>query len=591
MTAPNEPDEPPRVAAARFYFGRALTIIGLAGLLICHFLLISKTLAVDADGTVRTLGYGDMQLHLAHVTNFAARPFDFQDPLVFGAPLQYPFAINYLSGWLLRLTGRLEFSVLFPVLILAAANLMLAYFLYRRLTASAGWAVWALMLFLFGSGFGAWNSITETYRQGQSFHEHLTQRIADRTSTMVRLDAKYPDQSIVYGAPINLAFFDQRAFFAGFFLFLITLTLLGGERLGRWRVLGAGLAIGMLPLAHTHSFIALALALVIWWGTELRRRNRAQARAIFTAGIIGAVLAAPQLIYLIRAKQIFTGARPFLHWRLGWMVPEGIGRITHDGNGIGFGRWLQFLWVNLGVLPLLFLAMLAVLSWRRWRSGQQMEKPDVISNTPSLPLAALCAVALFVIVNLVQFQPWDFDNNKLLVYAQFFAAPLASLFLRVLWQRGGILCELAVNVLIIAALLSGMLDTVPRLLAPRREMTAIFNNDDVALARFVKEKIPEGSLILTPAHRTNPVLSLAGRPALLGSPSWLWTWGVPFEQREQEIKRFYATPAQSDLPSRYPIRYVVLDDTARREYGAQTAVFDERFTRIFQHGMYSVYQL
>lgn len=273
------------------------------------------------------------------------------------------------------------------------------------------------------------------------------------------------------------------------------------------------------------------------------------------------------------------------------MVPEGIGRITHDGNGIGFGRWLQFLWVNLGVLPLLFLAMLAVWGWRRWRSGQQMEKPDVISNTPSLSLAALCAVALFVIVNLVQFQPWDFDNNKLLVYAQFFAAPLAALFLRVLWQRGGILCELAVNVLIIAALLSGMLDTVPRLLVPRREMTAIFNNDDVALARFVKEKIPEGSLILTPAHRTNPVLSLAGRPALLGSPSWLWTWGVPFEQREQEIKRFYATPAQSDLPSRYPIRYVVLDDTARREYGAQTAVFDERFTRIFQHGMYSVYQL
>jgi hypothetical protein len=586
----NQPNEPAKHAAVFLRLGQALPLIGLLALLACHFVLISKTLAVDPDGSVRTLGYGDIQLHLAHVTNFAARPFDFQDPLFFGAPLQYPFAINYLSGLLLRLTGAMEFSFLLPVLALAAANLALAFRHYRRLTGSAGWAFWALMLFLFGSGFGAWNSIVASYHRGQTFREHLRERIVEGTSTMVRLDAQYPDQSIVYGAPANLAFFDQRAFFAGFFLFLLTLTLLSGTTRGRWQALGAGLAIGLLPLAHTHSFIALAITMVVWWLIELWRGNGAQARAILVAGLIGAALSTPQLVYLIRAKQLFTGARPFLHWRLGWMM-EGIGHITHDGGGVTFARWLQFLWVNLGVLPLMFLAALVIFGWRRWRAGRRTkmsantlaEMPGAFSDSPLLLPSAISVLALFVVVNLIQFQPWDFDNNKLLVYAQFFAAPLAALFLRTLWRRGGFFCEVGVNLLLITALLSGMVDALPRLRVPRREMTAIFNSDDVALARFIREKIPAGGLILTPAHRTNPALSLAGRPALLGSPSWLWTWGVPFEEREKEIKRFYASPAQSDLPS--------LDDTARREYAAQTAVFDELFVKIYQHGPYSIYQL
>lgn len=586
MTALNEADQPQ--PAAHYRLGLAWPLLGLAALLLCHFVLISKTLYVAPDGSVRTLGYGDMQLHLAHVTNFAARPFDFQDPLFFGASLQYPFAINYLSGQLLRLTGRLEFSVLLPVLALAAANLVMAYRLYRRLAGSAGWAVWALVLFLFGSGFGAWNSITAAYGQGHTFYEYLNQRIAERSSTMVRLDAHYPEQSIVYGAPLNLAFFDQRAFFAGFFLFLLTLTLLSGKQRGWWRVLGAGMALGLTPLAHAHTFIALALTLLVWWLIELWRGNRDLARTIFMAGLIGAILAAPQLIYLIHAKQLFAGSRPFLHWRLGWMVPDGIGHLTHDGKGVTLGRWLQFLWVNLGVIPLLYGLALAMLLRRRW---QRIDAPGLELNDQLLLLAAICPAAIFIIVNLVQFQPWDFDNNKLLVYAQFFAAPLATLVLRTLWQRDRIWSGLAVNVLVIAASLSGLLDAIPRLCAPRHDMTMIFSSDDAALARFVKEKIPEGNLILTPAHRTNPVLSLAGRPALLGSPSWLWTWGVPFDEREREIKRFYAAPAQSDLPTRYPIRYVVLDDEARREYGARAEVFDARFTKIFQQGIYSIYRL
>lgn len=567
-------------------FKRALPLAALGGLMLGHLALLAKTLLVAPDGTVRTLGHGDMQLHLAHVTNFAARPFDFQDPLFFGASLQYPFAINYVSGLLLRLTGALELAVLLPVLVLTVANLALAYRLYRRWIGSSSWALWALVLFLLGSGFGAWHSITTAYGRGQTFLEYFNQRIAERTSTMVRLDAHYPEQSVVYGAPLNLAFFDQRAFCAGFFLFLLTLTLLNGKQGGPWRVLGAGVALGLTPLAHTHTFIALAVILVVWWLIEWARGNRELARAIFIAGLIGAALAAPQVVYLIQAKELFAGARPFLRWRLGWMVPDGIGHVTHDGSGVSFGRWLQFLWVNFGVLPLLYGAALIVLL----RRARRTVAPEPLTASPLFP-AAVCAAVIFVVVNLVQFQPWDFDNNKLLVYAHFFVAPLGAMVLRALWQRNTELSAVAVNLLLMAALLSAVLDAVPRLCVPRHDMPVIFTSDAAALARFVNANIPEGSLILTPAHRANPVLSLAGRPALLGSPSWLWTWGVPFEEREREIKSFYADPAQSDLPARYSLRYVVFDDVARREYDARRASFDACYTKIFAQGEYALYQL
>jgi hypothetical protein len=169
------------------------------------------------------------------------------------------------------------------------------------------------------------------------------------------------------------------------------------------------------------------------------------------------------------------------------------------------------------------------------------------------------------------FQSWDWDNTKLFAYWYLGAALLiATLVVRWwrLWWRGALAA-----VVVSTVLLTGVLVLV-RLLpwtpihdsvgGPYSTATA----DDVRLAARVAAATPFNAIFLTEGKPNDPVLTLAGRTAVMGYYGWLWSYGTAFGSRPQDVRTMlegcHSQPRTNcpvfGLLRTYNVDYVEIDD-------------------------------
>lgn len=570
----------------------AIIVFGLVGVLILvHLVLISKTFVVDAQGNIRTAiaGYGDIPLHLTQISKFAFNNmFDLSEPIFYNAKLQYPFIINLISAIFVRLFGSLQFGTLFPIMALVVANIILVFLLFKNFLRSSLLALLALYTFFLGSGFGAYSYITQAVKSGDSIGQFFNYLTVKNISMISKWDAVYPKQNIDFGAPLSLVFLHQRPFFLGLFVFLLFLFLLLKIRQvqDRKHLIWAGILLGILPIVHTHSFVAASLVMLVFLILEFVDRGLSYLKRFGLIFWVSIPLALIQLLYLLGNKTGFHSGSSFLHFRLGWMVQPTIGSVKFAG---GLPRvlsleFLKFNWINFGVILPVFLMSLIFIFWPKLKT--------VLNSAWSNAFFALCAVSLFLAGQIVRFQPWDYDNNKILVYFQFFAAPLAIWVLAKLIKSRKTLGIAAMVLFMILSLTSGILDIVPRLKVKKENIPVIFNVNAQGAASFVLNNIPANQLILTGTTHLNPVSSLAGRPVLVGYPGWLWTRGINYQEREADVKRFYSDPAANkDIVYKYGVGYVLFDPQARYDFKADQKVFDAEFLKIYSNSEYALYKI
>jgi hypothetical protein len=199
---------------------------------------------------------------------------------------------------------------------------------------------------------------------------------------------------------------------------------------------------------------------------------------------------------------------------------------------------------------------------------------------------------LFLVVQIIQFQPWDFDNNKLLVYFQFFAIPIIMFVILNIFKRRKAIGIFVAIVFITLSLFSGMIDMIPRLAMTQYTLPIIFAVDAQSMANYIKINIPQNELILTGTDHRNPVDALAGRPVLVGYPGWLWSRGINYSERESEVSNFYAYPSiNSPIINEFNIHYVLLDNQTIADFKANKQIFDKNFTLIYQAGQYTLYKI
>jgi len=296
----------------------------------------------------------------------------------------------------------------------------------------------------------------------------------------------------------------------------------------RRRMLGAGVMIGLLPLAHSHCFAgSLLLAAVL----ALATRRAALWRPFFAAVL---VLAVPQLALLAGDSRMH--AREFLGVQLGW------DRGTRDP--VSF--WL----LNAGVF-------LALNLWALWRGGP-----------PRLTLMSRAFFLLFLIPNLLRLSPWIWDNIKFLVQWHVASTPIVARVLARATRRGGWAGPLG-WLGVIAATLSGALDVAR--VASRRIEQPLFDTDGVALARRIAESVPPAALILHAPTYNSPVY-LSGRRSLLGYPGHIPSQGLDAGDREETIRRVYlGALAPSEVRAPRPLDFILVGPQERA-----LGVLDER---------------
>lgn len=579
----------------RFRVNKLVVWIFLLVLIFFHIFLILNTFVLDSSGNMRSsyAGFGDIPFHMTQVSKFAfEKTINFNEPIFDGERMRYAFFINLFSGLILRSTSNWFLAMQIPVVIFMTGGTIIMFILYKNFLKSHLLAFLAVIIFLFGSGFGAnayiKNDILEANYSIGEFVQHL---VSSNASTIIKWDAKFPDQNIVWGAPLSLVFLHQRAFMLGFFMFTLFLYFFV-----KWRknqtslklILICGAIVGFSPLAHYHSYVAMLVVISIFGVMAVIEKNKLTILRLLFLGFIILVFSIPQLIYLLQGKNaVFFAQQAFVKFRLGWMTEPATGLSIFDPSNPGILPgvilpYLHFIWLNFGfILPAFFISLFIVLKLNSIRKYF----PDILTWT-------IAGFILFALVQLVRFQPWDFDDNKILVYFQFFAAPVTVAVLVWIFRKWNVLKYFVLSIFIIIATYSGFIDEIPRLLSPIESLPVIFNVDSQKMAEFIKNNLAQQDRIITSTTHLNLVSSLAGRPVIVGYPGWLWTRGISYNNRESDLRKFYNDPEQNKyIAGKYNAKYVLLDPAGVSDWHINKSIFDNEFNLLYKSGQYSLYQI
>lgn len=542
--------------------------------------VFSRAVIEDEAGISTGLlnNFGDLPFHISVITSFAfGNNFPPEDPTYAGVRFTYPFLSDFVSAVFVRCGADLRQSMFIENFILGMSFIGLIHRWALVMLRDRLAAVITPLLVLLNGGMG-WVLLFDKAGKNEG---GLFGVLLDLPPSFTVI----PETTWRWGNAISALLVPQRGFLMGLPLATIAFTqwwiatdktrqterveTKGGRARERQRVsrvdqtetrlplatrrmIAAGVAAGLLPLVHAHSFVVvmamagcLALLQVRW-------------REWFAFFAVASVIAIPQLLWSTLNSAV--DASSFFAWHVGWDHGE--------ENPIYF--WFK----NTGLfIPLLFAAVLMR------GDGYLVTKRQLLFYLPF----TLC----FIIPNLIKMAPWVWDNIKVLFYWWLASAPLVALLLARLWRQGPIRKVIAV-LLFVGVTFAGALDVAG--IAFRSVKYQVFDAAGLKFAELVKEQTPPRAVIVhAPVHNT-PVF-LTGRRSLMGYPGHIWTHGLEFVQRESEIKRIYlGTPDADQLLRNYNIEYAVVGPhegivTPHNE------MFFTRFEKVGEVGEYSLYKI
>jgi hypothetical protein len=147
---------------------------------------------------------------------------------------------------------------------------------------------------------------------------------------------------------------------------------------------------------------------------------------------------------------------------------------------------------------------------------------------------------------------------------------------------------MAAGSLFVVLTLSGALDVAT--MVTRSGEYQLFDPNGIRFAEIVKEQTqPRSTVMHAPVHNT-PVF-LSGRRSLMGYPGHIWTHGLEFGPRENEIKRIYAGAPDADmLLARYDVDYAVVGPLEKLVLPVNE-VFFTKFKKVGEAGEYRLYKI
>lgn len=537
--------------------------------------------AVIEDNTGLSTGllnnFGDLPFHLSVITSFAfGNNFPPEDPTYAGVRFTYPFISDFVSAIFVRCGADLRASMFIENYILGLAFVGLVHRWALVILRDRFAAVLTPLIVLLNGGMG-WTLLfgKATTDEGGLF------------GALMNLPPSFtviPETTWRWGNAISALLVPQRGFLMGLPLATIAFTqwwiatdkqrlyekpettkkrtakqktvvpepLPGRFPLNTRRMIAAGVAAGLLPLVHAHSFVVvmamagcLALLQIRW-------------REWITFFVVASVIAIPQLLWSTMHSAVDAGS--FFAWEVGW---------DHGQENPVF-----FWFKNTGFfIPLILVAVLT--------KGRDYLVPR------RLLIFYLPFTLCFIIPNVVKLAPWIWDNIKVLYYWWLASAPLVALLLAKLWREGPIRRTIAV-ILFVCVTLAGGLDVAG--IALRSIKYQVFDAAGLQFAEFVKaETAPRALIVHAPVHNT-PVF-LTGRRSLMGYPGHIWTHGLQFVQREGEIKRIYlGAPDAEQLIRIYGIEYLVVGPQEQIVTPVNEQFFS-RFQKVGQVGEYKLYKV
>ena len=120
----------------------------------------------------------------------------------------------------------------------------------------------------------------------------------------------------------------------------------------------------------------------------------------------------------------------------------------------------------------------------------------------------------------------------------------------------------------------------------------MFSREDLELADFVRAHTRKDALFLTSDKHNNPVACLSGRRILMGYRGWLWSHGIDYHPREQDIMAIYSGSERAlDLLIRYGIDYVLIEQDKTADFHENVAFFAAHFQPVYGSAHYILFDV
>ncbi|MGI6160594.1 MAG: hypothetical protein ACOYJD_01040 [Christensenellales bacterium] len=514
----------------------------------CAFLLHTHTL-LERGGALYCgqSTYGDMPLHLGFITSISTQGFF---PPVYsilpGTAVGYPFLSDSVSSTFLTLGATLKTAYILPMIwalfvVFAGAWAMLSAWLKNRRA-----TIIAYVLFFLGSGFGF-----IYFLDGARLDPNIFTRIF---TAFYEMPTNLVGENIVWVNVINDMLVPQRATLFGWAMLFPCLYLLYKSAFeGQNHFIQLSVFAGLMPLIHTHSFLALAIISAAWCVVYFIRKGwRDTLSAWLPYLVIVLILALPQLI-AFTFKQ--SSAEGFIRPHFNWINEK--------------DPWLWFYIKNIGI-PFILLLPALVFANRRDRR--------VYTG----------AALIWLICEFVVFQPNLYDNNKLLLIWHFFTCGIVGKLLAKLYRRmAGIRGRgiLAATVMFFCVF-SSMLSLTREVVSEYQQFSA----DHVAASEYIKDNAPADALFLTADNHNNAVSSLTGRNIVCGTPSFLFFHGINYNDSHIAARLMFDSASFDALNSYYDVDYVFISSYERTF--APGADFDfSRYKLWYENGDIKIYAI
>lgn len=477
--------------------------------LFLSYILITQALFEGSNGLETGGGgmYGDTALHAAYTSRLATGEFPIQNPLFAEKILVYPLANDLLSATLSIFGVSFNMAFALPQIIFLVAFLSFFYKIVRKFTSNFGFVI-ALLILLLGWGVGIFYFLNEWRFTGGNIWQFLSKDYTDI--------AQY---NLYFHNILTGLILPERSFLPGLVLGLwmfLNFVEYFESRNKKYLIIN-GIILGSLPFWHTHTFIFFSITALIFALWSIFKNGLFKSLKDFALMVFVSFIFAIPFLYLFLSNHSLGN---FIHLTLGWQ----------NGEENIFIFWLRnsFLIIPLSIIGLRFV-----------------KKEDRIFFAPTF--------VIFLLANLIIFQPWEWDNIKLISWSFLFFSILVSVGLAEIYKKN-LFLKLFVGLIILISSLSGILSIGLQL----KNKYVLYDRGDIELAAWAKTNTKVDEVFVVDPVPNNPISGLAGRLVYIGYPGHLWVHGIDYVERELENNQILSGDISQINNLKMPVSYVVL---------------------------------
>lgn len=519
-----------------------LELILIFSIFIFAFFLLTLNLFVEKNNYYYfgTYAWADMPMHMSIINSFSQSDnFPPKYPIYSGFKMGYPFLIDFYSAILNYLGMSLKLSIIIPQILIIVSLFMFFYYLSLKLTNKKVVGIFAILLLMFSGGLGFVNFVINNYHQNP-------------INALFNNDVDYTNNE---GMGIQFLNFSntlvhQRTTTIGYAAILLIFLLIipkiiNKERIENYQLVILGFILGLLVMFHAHSYLG-AMGILFLLSLFYKRRDMVY---FFVPAITLFLFQLP-----IMFSQILEGS--FVSFHFGWIAPR------------TFFGFIYFWIMSLGIVLFLFISSFFII-----------KKQNKILYLTSL--------SIFLIANIIQFQPWIYDNIKFFRVSLIFVMIGSAESLEYFYSKNKLWKVISI-LLLITGILSGMLSII----SAANHSGLLYSDFDSENSKWIIEHTEKDSVFLTSSKHNHPVPMLTGRAIYRGYGGWLWSHGIS-DDREVIVKRIYNGELSPDEIRDLEIDYIYISNIERTDGSIKLNenYFQENFEEFYSFDNVKIYSV